>query len=127
MPDRNVDMSKVVGVFVRADHPLGWGYVQPGDTYGRAHGYVTLFVRCADEAELEAVSRRLGIKPFLGIEGVRTYFNGMLAEWFGGRFECIATVPDVELYQVPPGTRFICRGDNRMVAIYEASEVLDAH
>lgn len=119
----------MIAVFARANHPPGWGYGPVGDEKGsRAHGYVVLFVRCADEAELDAVHRRMTIRDFHGIEGARHYFDGALDpnghEWFGGRFELIATAPDVSLDAISSGQRFCCRGDNRMVALYDAGEVL---
>lgn len=112
-----------VGVFARADHPQGWGFVAPGEEYGRAHGYVVLFVCCADMHELEMVAHRLARQDFVGKPGA-TYLTGALdpggRQWFGGRFDWIATVPDVHLDRGP----FMCRGDNRMVAVYDAPDVL---
>jgi hypothetical protein len=105
----------IVGVFSRADHPNGWGYQD-----GRAHGYVTLFVRCNDQHVLDDVAHRLAMTPFRGIDGTNQYFAGHLGDWFGGRFDHIASVPDVDLPYGP----YQCRGDNRMVAVYEATDVL---
>lgn len=120
--------TDTVGVFARADHPLGWGLAGRPDEQGhheqghRAHGYVVLFVRCADEDELEIVRQRLFTKPFYGLADAGTYYGGNLREWFGGRFDLIAIAPAVDL---PYATgRFQCRGDNRMVGVYEAAEVL---
>lgn len=113
----------IVGIFTRADHPLGWGFVQPGDATGRAHGYVLLFVRCDDDETLTAVQRRLSLKPFHGV-GDGSYFDGNLGEWFGGRFELVATAPDISLDKIAPNVQFACRGDNRMVAVFDAAAVL---
>lgn len=103
-----------VGVFARPDHPEGWGF---GKT---AHGYVVLFVRCRDDEELDSVTHRLSHAPFYGIGDSHIYSEGALNKWFGGRFDRIATVPDVDLPYGP----FQCRGDNRMVAVYDANDVL---
>lgn len=109
----------IVGIFARADHPQGWGFARPGEG-GTAHGYVVLFVRCPDEDTLGRVVNRLGTLPFYGNEAAAQYGDGNLREWFGGRFDYIATCPDVA---VPMGP-FVCRGDNRMIAVYDAEDVL---
>jgi hypothetical protein len=111
----------VVGVFARADHPHGWGFVTPGEHHGRAHGYVVLFVRCDDSAQLAQVAERLARQDFTGKPDTQ-YSRGGLSHWFGGRFELLATAPDVD---VPYGP-FSCRGDHRMIAVYDAADVLAA-
>jgi hypothetical protein len=116
----------IVGIFARADHPEGWGFPirKPDGTIasGTAHGYVVIFVRCPDEDTLGHVVNRLVQRPFYGDERSDQYNAGNLHGWFGGRFDYIATCPDVA---VPMGP-FACRGDNRMVAVYDAEDVLDA-
>ena len=119
----------IVGVFARPDHPVGYGFLRHGETYGQAHGYVVLFVRCADEEELEKTKQRLSIeaysRPFYGVEPVQGhyYMYGWLGEWYGGRFDYLATVPDgVEFHNMP----FVSLGDNRFVGLYEAKDVLNS-
>jgi hypothetical protein len=112
----------IVGIFARADHPMGWGQTQPGENIGTAHGWVIVFVRCADEDTLGRVVNRLVMRPFYGNEAGVGYAQGNLLEWYGGRFDYIATCPDVA---VPMGP-FVSRGDNRMIAVYDAEDVLDA-
>jgi hypothetical protein len=131
--------AMIVGVFNRPDHPEGYGFprVAGFDEFenryylakptARAHGYVTLFVRCEDQEQLDAVARKLGREEFHGIDlsDPPQYSAGWLGEWFGGRFDLVATVPDVKF---PEGRNpdYNCMGDNRMVAVFNAEKVLEA-
>lgn len=121
----------VTGVFARSDHPQGYGMVRQGEIYGRAHGYSVIYVRCADEAELAEVAKRLSLwnKPFHGLQ-VHGYGNGQMGEWYGGLFDLIAIIPGHALkiasWQSKPDEeqRFRSLGDNRFTGIYTAEEVL---
>lgn len=122
----------MIAVFARADHPKGWGMPE-----GRAHGYVTLFVRCEDDTELEDVRERLRRYPGWSGVGDDTdgYWHGRLDpgySWFGGQFDFVGSLP-CETVELPhalergPGgdaDRFLCVGDNRFIGFYEAAEVL---
>lgn len=90
---------------------------------GTAHGYVVLMVRCANPVELANVTERL-TRPFHGIDG-KGYSDGKLTEWYGGRFDylgCVYGEPSVAAYDARQ--RFVSKGDNRFVGVFEASEVL---
>jgi hypothetical protein len=123
----------MIGIFSRADHPKGWGFAD-----GRAHGYVTLFVRCRSRKQLLEVTKALSIwnKPFLGLQSDQYYAHGNLNEWFGGLFELTAIVPGNKIEHAmgsyySSGTvqtqegRWLCRGDNRFTGIYDAKEILN--
>lgn len=119
----------MIALFARADHPEGWGFPK-----GRAHGYVVIAVHVPTEDELLRVERRLREQPFHGIEG-NLYQEGNLREWYGGRFDLLATIPNADPY-VPVEdieirgaggavveSRFRSFGDNRFFGVYDASEI----
>lgn len=123
----------MIGVFSRADHPKGYGFAD-----GRAHGYVTLFVRCKSKKQLKEVTKALSTwnKPFLGLQTDQYYAHGNLWEWFGGLFELTAIFPGNKIEHATgsyyiTGTvqtikdRYMCRGDNRFTGIFEAEEILN--
>lgn len=119
---------KLVGLFARADHPPGYGFPpREGEGGGRAHGYVVLMVRCKNRNQLGKVVSKLRDEPFYGVrEG--GYADGKLNEWYGGKFDHIATFPDTDI-DICPGAwaltqRFRSLGDNRFVGIFKAKEVL---
>lgn len=131
----------LVAIFARADHPEGWGFPQVDGfdaergayyltkAHAPAHGYSVIAVRCGDQDELDAVCAQLRTQPFLGIAEARSYGEGALGAWFGGRFDHILTLSAEQIELTGPDQRvgrFFCLGDNRCAMLFEAGEILSA-
>jgi len=124
----------LLALFARADHPLGWGYPQVTsydkesesylvkEPHGTGHGYSVMAVKCADENQVKEVSQRLS-QGFKGVGSETVYALGWLGDWFGGRFEHLATFPVEDFpYKTPSLNN---AGDNKAMAFYDAQEILD--
>lgn len=112
----------MIAVFARPNHP------NYGNGEWAHHGYVVALVRCRNDAQVKAVSEKLGQDGLPEPYG-RTYDQG----WYGGRMELIAVVPGNRLHDptgrgywapVRPGNERQSIGDNRYAGIYDAAELL---
>lgn len=113
----------MLAVFARPDHPKGYVMGQGHS----AHGYIVVFVRCANEDELDAVTKLLTSYG----QGLPEPF-GHTYQWYGGRMDRIAILPDTDTVQLwrdysrADETTKLSRGDNRFIGVYNAGELLDA-
>lgn len=103
----------MIGVFVRANHPEGYGF---GKT---AHGYSVALVKCHYADQLARVQR------LLASDGLPEPF-GHTYPWYGGQMDLVATVVGDAAAELEAGfdNRRKSIGDNRYCGVYDAHEIL---
>lgn len=116
-------------IFARSSHPDGWGWstgTAPNNV-GQAHGYSVLIIRVKSrryQATLDKVVRHMQYPGFKGIKTGGYYGDGNLGDWFGGQFDHLMTVKG-ELDIPYSNEHGVCKGDNRMVSVFDIEEVLE--
>jgi hypothetical protein len=133
----------LIAVFARANHPVGYGYGPWNNGSGRAHGYVVIGVRCADQRQVQAVIDEIakngldapdrGRQIFtdgrpkqryqrsVWSDGVQRWYSGGPNDW-----DYLVTIAG-ERIAISDSDRFNqsgSKGDNRFFSIYQADEVL---
>lgn len=140
----------VLGVFARANHPVGYGFCQGVDMSegarhlgATAHGYIVVIVKCVDWDELRVVKDKLAEQRYeddpdrpgrrrpMMPPGLDPWTRG--DAWYAGPYEMVwAAAVTLEAYAsmnlhgmpIALGER-PSYGDNRALAYLEASEVLN--
>lgn len=135
----------MIALFVRSNHPHGFGYSYPGQTnaFGLgAHGYSVVGFVCRDRKQVERVIKHVmdnGIdlpdngrniypngkpeRPYdrtIGREGVQRWYSGGPGDW-----DHLFTVPGNKVdFGMYANYMWGSRGDNRFCMIYEAKQLL---
>lgn len=137
-------LGTVIGVFARANHPVGYGgfygkNYRGEDDQTAAHGYVVVVVRCRDFDQLEAVRTVLGNQPLgafdpsMGREYLVAFDPwGRGDKWYAGPYELVWAAKVADVDEVRGMYPHSCStvgdrpsyGDNRAMAYLDASEVL---
>lgn len=113
----------MIAVFARPNHP------NYNNAEWRYHGYVVIFVKCRDEAEVKLVQHKLSV------EGLpEPYGHNYEQGWYGGRMDLITVLPGNRLHDPKTGSYWspvrplspkASIGDNRYAGFYEAADLLN--